>query len=243
MHKKAEEFHGQKEIVYSKKTWRFKLVFLKVQLAGQSNGPLKLVTRKRKEVHRLNENHDLNSVKLLKLIKRYRPEYIVTLDEALVYLTNSGIMKVCYLKKGEEIPEEYLERDKENYSHFIVVAAMSGRGVCIYLLPLIKVPSNVKYYVEKVLKLLLEKELPKLYSNDLDKILVDHDLAPAHRAKLTQEYAKDLRSRLGITMIHSSDIPVKLPDASPIDFFRIFGSEEFSQKKGYQKFKSCFLLL
>ena len=77
------------------------------------HGPLELVTRKRKKVHRLNEKHienrNFNSAKLLKLIKRFRPEYIVTLDEALIYLTNSGVTKFCYLRKGEEIPEEYLQ--------------------------------------------------------------------------------------------------------------------------------------
>ena len=113
-----------------------------------------------------------------------------------------------------------MQSDKENYSqHFMVVAAMTGRGV----LPLIRVPSNVKinakYYIEKVLKPLLEKELPKLYPNDLHKVLAHHDLAPAHKVKLTQEYAEDLRSRLGITIIHNFDIPVKSPDASPLDFF------------------------
>ena len=61
----------------------------------------------------------------------------------------------------------------------MVFAAMTGRGV----LPLIRLPSkvkiNAKYYIEKVLKPLLETELPKLYPNDLHRVLVHHDLAPA----------------------------------------------------------------
>lgn len=96
---------------------------------------------------------------------------------------------------------------------------MTGRGV----LPLLKVPQKVKisarYYVNCVLKPLLEVHLRKLYGKKINKVVVHHDAASSHTAKLTQDYTKDLHAKLGIKIISNSEIPVKSPDVSPMDFF------------------------
>jgi hypothetical protein len=101
----------------------------------------------------------------------------------------------------------------------MVVGAISGRGT----LPLIKVPQNVKinakYYIDHVLKPILETHIPKLYPGETSKVYLHHDAASSHTARLTQAYAKDVYDRLGITIINNRDIPVKSPDASPMDFF------------------------
>ena len=87
---------------------------------------------------------------------------------------------------------------------------------------LIRVPKKVKvnadYYIDKVLKPLLEVNLPKLYPGELHKVTVHHDAATSHTAKKTVAYAGDLKSRLGISIIPKADISVKSPDASPMDF-------------------------
>ena len=181
---------------------------------------LNLRSRIRRKVHKLLphhiENRKTNSKQLLKLIQKYRPEYVVTLDGAKMYLSNGGKTRICYLEKGEDMPEEYLNTQIENFDdHFMVVAALTSRSV----LPLIRVPKNVKinaeYYVNNVLRLLLENELPKLYPNDLHKVFVHHDLA---RSKFTRDYAKDIKRRLGITIINNRDILVKSPDDLPLNF-------------------------
>jgi len=91
------------------------------------------------------------------------------------------------------------------------------------VLPLIKVPPKVKinarYYIDFVLKPILEIHVPRLYKKDTSKVIVHHDAASSHTARITQEYAKDLHQRLGIKIISNSEIPVKSPDASPMDFF------------------------
>ena len=101
----------------------------------------------------------------------------------------------------------------------MVVGAMTGRGV----VPLIKVPPNVKinadYYIKDVLKPLLEESVAKLYPGELDKIFVRHDAASSHTAKKTVLYAQNLKRRLGITIIPNSQIPIKSPDTSPMDFY------------------------
>ena len=111
----------------------------------------------------------------------------------------------------------------------MVVGAISGRGV----LPLIKVPQKVKinaaYYIDFFLKPLLEVHMPKLYGKDTSKVVIHHDAASSHTARLTQKYAKTLKNKLGIKIISNSEIPVKSPDASPMDFFGF----------GYLKRKCC----
>lgn len=116
--------------------------------------------------------------------------------------------------------ENYVCEKSEKFADKImVVGAMSGRGT----LPLIRVPHNVKinakYYIEKVLKPLLEIEVPKLYGEDTSKVFVHHDAASSHTARITAQYAAELQQNLGITLISNKDIPVKSPDASPMDFF------------------------
>jgi [histone H3]-lysine36 N-dimethyltransferase SETMAR len=101
----------------------------------------------------------------------------------------------------------------------MIVGAITGRGV----VPLIKVPPNVKinsdYYVENVLKPILEDSVAKLYPGELDKVFVHHDMATSHTSRKTAAYAQDLKDRLGITIISKDQIPVKTPDGSPMDFF------------------------
>jgi hypothetical protein len=65
----------------------------------------------------------------------------------------------------------------------------------------------------------LEKELPKLYPGELNKVFVHPDKASSHTSIKTSEYAADLKARTGISIIDNSLIPVKSPDASPLDFF------------------------
>jgi len=62
-------------------------------------------------------------------------------------------------------------------------------------------------------------EIPKLYPDDLEKVYVHHDAASSHTAKFTEAYSAKLKAENGVTLIRKQDIPVKSPDASPMDFF------------------------
>ncbi len=139
----------------------------------------------------------------------------------MIHMSNiNGKRKICYVKKGESIPENWVYEKAENFSKgFMIVGAITGRGV----LPLIRVPPKAKinseYYIKYVLKRLLEKELQKLCPGELNKVFVHHDKASSHTSIKTSEYAADLKARTGISIIDNSLIPVKSPDASPLDFF------------------------
>lgn len=182
-------------------------------------------TRKKTLVHVLKESHKKNrKTTTRKLYENYlagNPSgFLVTLDEALFFVQDCNQKRPIYYTKDPKVLQNYVKQKKEKFSDkFMVVGAMTGRGV----LPLIPVRSNCKinskYYVDNVLKRLLEVEVPKLYPNETHKVFVHHDAASSHTAKFTHAYAAELKEKTGITLIYNSQIPVKSPDASPMDFF------------------------
>lgn len=104
-------------------------------------------------------------------------------------------------------------------AQFMVIGAISGRGV----LPLMMVPPNVKInadrFIEDVLEPLLRKGIPKFYPGEEEKVFIHHDKASSHTPRKTHAYAEEIKQNCGPTIIPNSEIPVKSPDISPLDFF------------------------
>ena len=75
----------------------------------------------------------------------------------------------------------------------MVVKGTTGRDI----LQFIKVPNNVnvQYYIDNVLKTYLEREIPKIYLNEEEKVILQHDKTTSHVAKLTIKYLENLRSK------------------------------------------------
>ena len=165
-----------------------------------------------------------------------RSKFAVTLDEALVYLHNSnGKREICYIKGGESVPESWVFEKNESFDEsFMVVGIITGRGT----VPLFRVPSNVKinaqYYIDFVLKPLFNVHLPRLYPNEMNKVFFHHDQASSHTANLTIGYLEEMKSKFGITYLEKEDIPVKAPDASPMDFFGFGYLKQKLQKRRSQ---------
>ncbi|UYV72737.1 hypothetical protein LAZ67_10000469 [Cordylochernes scorpioides] len=184
---------------------------------------LELDTRRKGKVHKLTPFHMKNrATNARKLYEEHlagsRSEYTATLDEAWMYVTYcNGIRKIC----------------------FMVVGVMTGRGV----LPLIKVPSKVKvnseFYIECVLKPVIE-QLKDLYPGEMDKVFLHHDKASSHTSNKTQQFLQEMKDTLGLNNIRNSDIPVKSPDASPLDFYG-FESSNSITIKGSSKNEIYFL--
>ncbi|UYV72806.1 IKK1 [Cordylochernes scorpioides] len=131
----------------------------------------------------------------------------------------NGIRKICYIKRGNQVPDNWVHQCSETFPKgFMVVGVMTGRGV----LPLIKVPSKVKvnseFYIECVLKPVIE-QLKDLYPGEMDKVFLHHDKASSHTSNKTQQFLQEMKDTLGLNFIRNSDIPVKSPDASPLDFY------------------------
>ncbi|UYV70385.1 hypothetical protein LAZ67_7002806 [Cordylochernes scorpioides] len=186
---------------------------------------LELDTRRKGKVHKLTPFHMKNrATNARKLYEEHlagsRSEYTATLDEAWMYVTYcNGIRKICYIKRGNQVPVNWVHQCSETFPKgFMVVGVMTGRGV----LPLIKVPSKVKvnseFYIECVLKPVIE-QLKDLYPGEMDKVFLHHDKASFHTSNKTQQFLQEMKDTLGLNFIRNSDIPVKSPDASPLDFY------------------------
>ena len=186
---------------------------------------LKLKTRRKTKVHSLNDRHkQIRKTNCRKLYEDHlaadKWKYVVSLDETWVYLNNCDRQtKICYVKPGEKDYEKWLCRCAESFPKgFMLVGIITGKGT----LPLIKVPSNVKidaeYYVNFVLKPIIEKLIPSLYGDETNKVWIHHDAATSHTSKKTQEYLQEASRKFGINFIKNSEIPIKAPDASIVDF-------------------------
>ncbi|UYV73520.1 hypothetical protein LAZ67_10003933 [Cordylochernes scorpioides] len=186
---------------------------------------LELDTRRKGKVHKLTPFHMKNrATNARKLYEEHlagsRSEYTATLDEAWMYVTYcNGIRKICYIKRGNQVPDNWVHQCSETFPKgFMVVGVMTGRGV----LPLIKVPSKVKvnseFYIECVLKPVIE-QLKDLYPGEMDKVFLHHDKASSHTSNKTQQFLQEMKDTLGLNFIRNSDIPVRSPDASPLDFY------------------------
>jgi [histone H3]-lysine36 N-dimethyltransferase SETMAR len=186
---------------------------------------LKKKIKRKRLVHALKpshiENRRRNCIKLYKNhLAGQRSEFAVTMDEAWFYLENcKGSRRIYYSSSKKTDPEYGVQKIEKFSEKFMVVGALTGRGP----VPLVKVPGNVKvnsqYYIDEVLKPILEVHVAALYPGETEKVFIHHDKASSHTSKETARYAEDLRSRLGMTIITNSEIPVKSPDASPMDFY------------------------
>lgn len=137
-------------------------------------------------VHSLNPkqiaNRKTNSKKIYeKYLAGQKSEFVVSLDEAMFYVQNcNGKRRVCYVKRGEKIPENWVVQKGNFLKKHMVVGAISGRGV----IDLFQVPKKVKvnadWYISKVLKPLVNTHLPRIYGDDLHKVVIHHDKASSH---------------------------------------------------------------
>ena len=194
-------------------------------------------TRVKRQVHALTtenkDNRKKNARKLYNMMSVEQLEFMVTLDEALMFLSSDNHKtNHCYLKFGETLPENCLVSCKESFpKSAMVVGGITGKGV----LPLLKLPPNVKInaqnYIDFVLKPYFEEYLPKLYPNEMHKIIFHHDKASSHTANITTLYLQEQQRKYGLSFLSKENIPVKGPDISPLDFYGF----------GYlkQKAKSC----
>jgi hypothetical protein len=186
---------------------------------------LDLVKRHKAKVHSLLPRHiaerRTNSRKPYeKHLAGEKWKFVATLDEAWVYMTNCNkVRAITYRKRGAAGRSDWFRECSESFPQgFMIVAGYTYRGK----LALHKVGKNVKvnavYYQTNVLDQIYREQLPQLYGNDVRNVWIHQDKASSHTAKSTQAYMTRMATETGIRAIPYSDIPVKSPDASPMDF-------------------------
>ena len=176
-----------------------------------------------------------------KLTRKYvRPrnyEFLVTIDESWLYLDDCNQSNpVCYVKRGEDTENQNIITSHElGGKKIMCIGILTGRGPVPLQFVQQNVKINSKYYCEQVLIPLVETWLPNLYLEGLEKVFIHHDAAPSHTSLQTRLVIDQLTENHGVTFIRREDIPVKSPDASPLDFF---GSGYLKQKLQKRKVRT-----
>ena len=188
---------------------------------------LRLKKRMKRKVHVLTgdniKNRFKNSLLLSREIHGWKSEYAVSIDEAMFYyIPDMNGSDVVYLKEGMEMPQECVKPVKTVQSpRVMVVTGMTGRGPLKVRIVPKKTKVNANYYIKRVLKPIIEVELPKLYPEGLNHIFLHHDKATSHTSVKTMQFLKSMSEKYGIRFQKKEDIVVKGADCSPMDFFRV----------------------
>jgi hypothetical protein len=186
---------------------------------------LKLRKCHKARVHALNERHiaerKTNCRKLYECyLSNEKWKMVVTLDEAWIYLSDCGKARaICYRPQGEKGRSDWVRSCRESFPKgFMVVAGYCSRG----RLPIRKIHPNAKinsaYYQKNILEPIYRHDIPYLYGEDKNRVFIHQDKAPSHTSRATTQYCQQMELETGIRTIPFSDIPVKSPDASPMDF-------------------------
>jgi hypothetical protein len=186
---------------------------------------LKLELRHKAKVHVLRPRHIAERrTNCRRLYERHlaadKWKFVVTLDEAWVYLSDCDKKRaVFYRSRDSQDRSDWVRECKESFPRgFMVVAGYSYNGK----LPIRRIEPNAKinaaYYQEKVLEPMYRVDIPSLYGSDTRKVGIHQDKASSHTARSTVAYMDRLAAETGIRAIPFHEIPVKSPDASPMDF-------------------------
>ena len=186
---------------------------------------LKLVKRHKSRGHRLTDRHVherfTNSRKLYEnFLAGDRWLWVVTLDEAWVYLDDTNKPRAIYYReKGKYDRSNFIKHCREKFSKgFMVVAGYSSRGKLTIRKVASKAKINSVYFQTNIMEPIFREDVPFLYGNEASKVLIHMDKASSHTSKSSRAYYQKMENETKIRVIPFSSIPVKSPDASPMDF-------------------------
>jgi len=189
------------------------------------NRDLKLEKRHKSHVHKLLPRHvNERRTNSRKLYERYlageKWKYVVTLDEAYVYLSDCNKPRaIFYRPRGTKEFRKWYKESRESFSKgFMLVAGYSYNGKLTLHKVDPKTKVNAAYYQANVLKPIIERDIPALYGGEANQVWIHQDKASSHTAASTRLYMEQMQDETGIHSIPFDDIPVKSPDASPMDF-------------------------
>lgn len=219
-----------KEMVMKENPGTHKLIAMKTGVSRRTVGRiikknLGLVKRHKSRGHKLTARHiaerKTHSRKLYEEhLSGEKWKNVVTLDEAWIYLTDCNKPRAIYYRpKDSKARGEFVRNCKERFSKgFMIVAGYCHKGKLQLRRVDGKAKVNAAYYQRNVLDPLFHQEIPALYGNDVANVWLHQDKASSHTAKSTTAYLTQMARETGIRTIPFSSIPVKSPDASPMDF-------------------------
>ena len=176
--------------------------------------------RRKYPVHALSDKQAAQRLErgpnFIKYLKGDKWKYIVTIDEFWIYSNYvNGQRKVYYKFRGRENYEEWRNNCRQKHPKGIMCAAgISFRGpTAMYVIPA-GAKINADLYLKKVLKPVIEKDIPRLYGEEKHKVVFHHDNAPAHQAKKTQEWLR----QSGVKFVPKEHWLGNSPDLAPMDY-------------------------
>ena len=101
---------------------------------------------------------------------------------------------------------------------FMITAGFCYNGKLIIRRVEKKAKVNSVCYQEKVLSPVYFDEVPSLYGSEMNDVWIHQDKASNHTSTSTLRFLKDMEQKTGIHAVPNSDIPVKSPDAVPMNF-------------------------
>ena len=147
-------------------------------------------------------------------------QWVVTQDEAWIYLDDTNKPRAIYYSPHDAKGRgEFVRECREKFSKgFMVVAGFCARGK----LPMHRVDSKAKvnalYFQTNIMEPLCRTHIPQLYGSDTRKVWIHMHKASSHTSHSSVAYYRRMATETGVSVIPFSSIPVKSPDASPMDF-------------------------
>lgn len=189
------------------------------------NRDLKLQKRHKSRVHKLFPRHVKERfTNCRKLYERHlageKWKFIVTLDEAYVYLSDTNKTRsIFYRPRDTNDFKVWFKECKESFPRgFMIVAGYSYNGKLTLHRVDPKAKINSAYYQTNVLQPIYDHDIPRLYGADAQRVRIHQDKASSHTSASTRQFLQRMEQETGIHAIPFTDIPVKSPDAAPMDF-------------------------
>ena len=142
--------------------------------------------------------------------------YILTFDETYISLEDTSA-ETDYYYDGDclEIPDDWKKKPRKSWPRKIMVVI----GICwygktkAYIVPE-KAKVNADYFIQHILKPIVEKDIPRIYGDLSWKVRIHMDSAPGHVAKKTYEWLDERN----VKYISKLQWMANSPDLSPMDY-------------------------
>ena len=181
---------------------------------------LKVKLRKKTKTHMLTAKQAQQRLDrapgFLEYLTPRKLKYIITFDETTVSSNDiDGQTNFYYQFEGQVVPESWRKMPKSSWPKQLMVAI----GICyrgktkVYIVPP-KSKVNARFFIDNILKPIVEKDIPRLYPGEEHKVVIHMDSAPAHVAKETYQWFDER----GIKYIPKDKWPANSCDLSSMDY-------------------------
>lgn len=152
----------------------------------------------------------------LRCLSRRKLPYIITIDETYVTMNDiTGQRNGIYENKESPRLDEWKKKSRSGWPGKVMVAmgiCMRGKSSLFAVPPKAKI--DYKVFIDRVLKPLFRRDVPRLYPGEEKKVILHVDSAPAHIHHETIKWLQDRE----INFITKEEWMANSPDLAPMDY-------------------------